>query len=109
MVCVLYTVLKPMLMTCFPRAMAHDESKYPNPHAFTPERFLNDDGSLKPNNVDHIAYGFGRRMCIGRHFADMSVWSVMAKVLAVFNVLRPLDEKGAEIPVEARFAGGNAV
>ncbi|KAN0084466.1 Cytochrome P450 [Tylopilus felleus] len=90
-------------------AMAHDESKYPNPHAFMPERFLNDDGSLKPNNVDHIAYGFGRRMCIGRHFADMSVWSVMAKVLAVFNVLRPLDEKGAEIPVEARFAGGNAV
>ena len=76
---------------------------------FIPERFINEDGSLKPNDVEHIAYGFGRRMCVGRHFADTSVWSVMAKVLAVFKILRPLDENGAEIQVEAKFAGGNAV
>ncbi|KAF8549589.1 cytochrome P450 [Imleria badia] len=90
-------------------AMAHDESKYPNPHAFIPERFLNDDGSLKPNGIEHIAYGFGRRMCVGRHFADTSVWSVMAKVLAAFKILRPLDENGVEIPVEPRFSGVNTV
>ncbi|KAN0084465.1 Cytochrome P450, partial [Tylopilus felleus] len=59
-------------------AMAHDESKYPDPHAFIPERFLNHDGSLKPNDVENIAFGFGRRICVGRYFADTSVWSVMA-------------------------------
>jgi cytochrome P450 len=89
--------------------MAHDESKYPNPHAFMPERFINDDGSLKPNDTEHLAFGFGRRMCAGKHFADMAVWSIMVKVLAVFKILRPLDENGIEIPVEAKFSSGLAM
>ena len=91
------------------RSMAHDESRFPNPHAFVPERFLNDDGSLKPNDMEHIAFGFGRRICVGRHFADTSVWGVIAKVLAMFEILKPLDENGVEIPVEARFSTGSAV
>ena len=106
---VLYIISNLMLMIRFARAMGHDESRYPNPHAFMPERFLNDDGSLKPNDIEHIAYGFGRRICVGRHFADTSVWSVMAKVLAVFKILRPLDENGVEIPVEPRFSTGNVM
>lgn len=84
--------------------MAHDESRYPDPHTFIPERFLNDDGSLKPNDVEHIAYGFGRRICVGRHFADTTVWMAIAKVLAVFKILEPLDENGIGIPVEPRFS-----
>jgi len=89
--------------------MAHDESRYPDPHAFIPERFFSDDGSLKPNDMEHIMYGFGRRICVGRHFADTSVWSLIAKVLAVFKILRPLDENGVEIPVEPRFSSGIVV
>ena len=84
--------------------MAHDESKFPNSHAFIPERFLNDDGSLKPNDIQHIVYGFGRRICPGRHFADTSIWAVIAKVLAVFKILKPLDEHGLEIPLEPKFS-----
>ncbi|KAF8137469.1 cytochrome P450 [Boletus edulis] len=87
-------------------SMAHDETRYPNPHSFIPERFLNDDGSLKPNDTEHIAFGFGRRICVGRHFADTSVWAVIANVLAVFKILRPLDENGVEIPVEPKFTTG---
>ena len=89
--------------------MARDESRYPDPHAFIPERFLNDDGSLKPDGVEHFVYGFGRRICVGRYFADTSVWSVIAKVLAVFKILRPLDENGVEVEVEPRFSTGNSV
>lgn len=44
----------------FYRAMTHDETKYPDPMAFKPERFINPDGSL--NDDDRImAFGFGRR------------------------------------------------
>ena len=74
-----------------------------------PERFLDDDGSLKPNDIEHIAFGFGRRICVGRHFADTSVWMVMAKVLAVFKILKPLDENGVEMEVEPKFSSGISV
>ncbi|KAN0082828.1 Cytochrome P450 [Tylopilus felleus] len=90
-------------------SMAHDESRYPNSHAFLPERFLKDDGSLTPNDIEHIVFGFGRRICVGRHFADTSLWMVITKVLALFKILRPLDEHGVEIPVEPKFSSGIAV
>ena len=45
------------------RAMAHDEKKYQDPHAFKPERFLDADGKL--NDDDRIlTYGFGRRLVL---------------------------------------------
>lgn len=86
--------------------MAHNESKYPNPHEFIPERFLYDDGTLKPNDVENVAYGFGRRICAGRYFADTSVWSVIVKILAVFTIEKARDENGVEIPVEPKFSSG---
>jgi cytochrome P450 len=40
--------------------MTHDESVYPEPFVFKPERFLDENGVL--NDDDRIlAYGFGRR------------------------------------------------
>ena len=90
------------------RSMAHDESRFPDPHAFVPERFLNEDGSLKPNDMENIPFGFGRRICVGRHFAGTSVWSVIAKVLAVYKILQPLDENGMEVPIEPKYSSGLA-
>ena len=88
--------------------MAHDESKYPNPESFIPERFLNNDGSLRPNTTDNTTFGFGRRMCVGKNFADISIWNVIVKFLAAFSILKPLDENGVEIQVEAKFTTGVA-
>lgn len=68
------------------RSIIHNESKYPNSHIFLPELFLNDDGSLKPKDIEHIAFGFSRRICVGRHFADASTLSAIVKVLAVFSL-----------------------
>lgn len=40
--------------------MTHDETKYPDPYTFNPERFLSESGKI--NDDDRIlAYGFGRR------------------------------------------------
>ena len=91
------------------RSMAHDESRFPNTHKFIPERFLEDDGSIKPKEIEHIVFGFGRRICVGRHFADASMWAVIAKVLAVFKILKPLDENRVEVPVEPKFSSGLVV
>jgi cytochrome P450 len=90
-------------------SMAHNESKYPRPFEFLPERFLNNDGTLKPDDTQNIAFGFGRRMCVGRHFADTSVWSAIATILAVFTLSAPRDAHGREVPVVPKFTSGVVV
>ncbi|KAH0835859.1 cytochrome P450 [Lanmaoa asiatica] len=87
-------------------SMAHDESKYPDPHKFIPERFLDDDGSLLQNDTEHLSFGFGRRICPGRYFADTSIWSVISNILAIFYISKSKDVNGAEIPVEPKFTNG---
>ncbi|KAK1216680.1 hypothetical protein PQX77_020693 [Marasmius sp. AFHP31] len=73
-------------------AMLHDESVYPEPFSFKPERFLTPDGKLNPNVQDPTCafFGFGKRICPGRHMAQASVWNVMSSVLAVFNIEKPV-------------------
>ncbi|KAF9235570.1 cytochrome P450 [Melanogaster broomeanus] len=85
-------------------SMGHNESKYPNPREFSPDRFLNDDGTLNHLNIENISFGFGRRICVGRHFADASIWSVISTVLSLYKLSKPCDENGKEIQVEARFS-----
>ena len=42
------------------RAISQDETLYPNANSFCPERFLNPDGTLTDDKVEH-AFGYGRR------------------------------------------------
>ena len=46
------------------------------------------------------AFGFGRRICAGRHFAEHVLWLTVANVLAVFALEEPCDAAGR--PVKAR-------
>ena len=49
--------------------------------------------------TESIAFGFSRYICVGGHFADISLWSIFSKVLAVFNLLRSKEANGVEISV----------
>ncbi|KAF8079095.1 cytochrome P450 [Lyophyllum atratum] len=89
-------------------AMAHDESIYPEPDSFLPERFFDDEGRL--NNDDQvIAFGFGRRICPGRHMASATVWLSIAAVLSTLNIAKAKDMDGKEIPVSNEYLDGLAV
>ncbi|KAG2132012.1 cytochrome P450 [Suillus bovinus] len=90
------------------RAMCHNEDKYPNPSEFNPDRFLNADGTLTDDTVSFV-WGFGRRICPGRHLAEASIWSAMVCMLAVFNFSRAKDETGKEIEIEPHWHGGLTV
>ncbi|KAH7928413.1 cytochrome P450 [Leucogyrophana mollusca] len=88
-------------------AMTHNEEKYPNPDEFIPERFLTADGSLN-DDTSNFAFGFGRRICVGRHVADASLWSAMALMLAVFRFTKAKDEEGNDIDFEPKWFAGLA-
>ncbi|KAG1852702.1 cytochrome P450 [Suillus subluteus] len=86
-------------------AMAKDEVKYPNPENFNPERFFMANGQLNDDNVDFI-FGFGRRVCVGRHFANGSLWISMVSLLATFRFMRPLDNEGKEVDPVFQWSTG---
>jgi len=80
-------------------AMAHDEIKYPQPALFNPDRYFGTNGQLDDDS--NPAFGFGRRVCPGRHFASASVWLAVVSVLATFNISKKKAEDGTDVPLVA--------
>jgi cytochrome P450 len=59
---------------------------FPEPDSFKPERFINTDGSFRDDPVVSTIFGFGKRICPGRHLADAVMFIVIASFLSVFNI-----------------------
>lgn len=89
-------------------AMSRNEQKYPNPSQFSPERFLDAEGNLNDDTVN-MAFGFGRRICVGRHFADASAWIAIACLLARFKFSKQIGADGEAIDFEPQWSNGIAI
>ncbi|OCH88068.1 cytochrome P450 [Obba rivulosa] len=74
-------------------AILHDGDDYPDPELFKPERFIK-DGKLNREIKDPhtAAFGFGRRICPGRHFSDATMFINIASILHVFDISQWFDE-----------------
>ena len=89
--------------------MYHDEKRFPEPETFDPAHFLNDDGTLNqdiPCPTESGAFGFGRRICPGRHLACGSMWIGIASVLSTFDLQKPLSPDGRVIEPEGGHTSG---
>ena len=82
------------------RAILHDPETYPDPEEFKPERFLNEDGSVREDPALSLAFGVGKRICPGRHLVDSIVFIVASSVLSAFSVTKAKDKNDNEIPVK---------
>ncbi|PPQ87679.1 hypothetical protein CVT25_011446 [Psilocybe cyanescens] len=79
-------------------AMTHDEVVYPDAFSFNPDRFFDEDGVL--NGDDRVlAYGFGRRVCVGQHIASSTMWLTIASVIACFDITKAKDKNGNDIDI----------
>lgn len=81
----------------------HDPQVHPNPSSFDPERFL--EPRNEPDPANH-AFGYGRRICPGRHLAEDSLFLTISRFLSVFRVKKAIDDKGAEIDVKVDVTPG---
>ncbi|KAH9937585.1 cytochrome P450 [Fomitopsis serialis] len=71
-------------------AMLRDHRLYSKPEEFNPDRFVPSDGSEPEYDPRQICFGFGRRICPGMQFAEMSLSLVVAMTLSVFNISKPV-------------------
>ncbi|KAI0092430.1 cytochrome P450 [Irpex rosettiformis] len=86
--------------------MLHNPEDYPEPDMFNPDRFMK-NGGLNPvvRDPTTIAFGFGRRICPGRHFAKDSAFLVFASMLHVFDIMPSIDEGGGELDPTPELKG----
>ena len=88
-----------VFLRCF-RAILHDPETYPEPDKFKPERFLDEDGTVRDDPMLTLVFGVGKRICPGRHLVDATLFIVASSILSVFDVAKAKDENGNEIPVK---------
>ena len=62
-----------------------DESIYPAPATFDPDRFDPDRYESKPSDYTFVTYGGGARICIGMAFAQMELKIIAAKLLRHYS------------------------
>ncbi|KAJ3011616.1 hypothetical protein NUW54_g2117 [Trametes sanguinea] len=95
-------------------AILHDENMYPDPLAFSPERFerlqqengMDADEKARLADPYNYAFGFGRRRCPGLHFADQSLFMAFASIIACFDITPLTGADGKPLLPPLEFAGG---
>lgn len=95
-------------------SILHNPDDYPAPDAFLPERFLRtsastgepelDPGVRDPRNAG--VFGFGRRGCSGRHFAEQSLFLTVATVLAAVCIEKAVGKDGKPVVPEFEMQTG---
>ncbi|KAJ4496923.1 cytochrome P450 [Lentinula lateritia] len=70
-------------------SILHNEDDYPEPHLFNPSRFLDSNGQISDPLIKDPAtpvFGFGRRVCPGKHIALDLLWIAIASILTSFSI-----------------------
>jgi cytochrome P450 len=83
-------------------AMTRNEDKYRKPDSFMPERFIDEHGNLNDDDMI-LVFGFGRRICPGRHMASATIWLSIVSILATFNIQKTKDARGNDIPLDGKY------
>lgn len=92
-----YYIPKDTLILPAIASVAHDPSVYHTPMEFRPERF---SGPNAEPLASEVVFGFGRRVCPGKHVAEQTLFLSIAQTLAVFKIQKAVAKDGTEIEVK---------
>ena len=84
------------------REILHDPERYPDPEEFKPQRFLNEDGSVRDDPTLALAFGAGTRICPGHHIVNATLFIVASSVLSSFNVTKAKEREWQRNTSQAR-------
>ncbi|KAG1728771.1 cytochrome P450 [Suillus lakei] len=66
-------------------AICRDPIAFPDPDKFDPQRWLDSEGRIK-DDMKSFTFGFGRRVCPGRHLAENSMYIGLALLFWSFRI-----------------------
>ncbi|KLO06596.1 cytochrome P450 [Schizopora paradoxa] len=88
-------------------AILHNPKDFPDPMAFKPERWLSgSEEERSPPLPERVVFGTGRRVCVGRVFAENAIFLAVASILSMYNIEPAKDTYGRPIPVKPSFTNG---
>ncbi|EJU00751.1 cytochrome P450, partial [Dacryopinax primogenitus] len=93
-----YTIPKGTILIPNEWSICRDPSLYHDGDAFDPSRFLDDKGNIKASppdsHDDYLAFGHGRRICVGKSLAINTVLIAAAQLLWAFDFHGVEDQQG---------------
>ncbi|KIX02156.1 uncharacterized protein Z518_08095 [Rhinocladiella mackenziei CBS 650.93] len=91
----------------------NDESRFPNPDKFDPDRYAGRTllapeyaVSADYESRDHYMYGTGRRLCPGIHLAERNLFLGMSKLLWAFSFEKEVDANGRVMEPDQSYETG---
>ncbi|KAH8340065.1 hypothetical protein KR067_007655 [Drosophila pandora] len=82
--------------------VSNDPAYFPEPKRFLPERWLKQTSATDAGGCPHagqkihpfvsLPFGFGRRMCVGRRFAEIELHTLLAKIFRKYEVSYDAEE-----------------
>lgn len=89
-------------------ALHYDQSRYPDPTCFQPERYIGHSKYAAeyaamgdPLKRDHYAFGAGRRICPGARLAENTLNLALAHILWCFRIEPPAGSVGIDLTDDA--------
>ncbi|CDH49791.1 cytochrome p450 [Lichtheimia corymbifera JMRC:FSU:9682] len=87
-VCRGYLIPKDTVICANLFAIHHDPERYPDPHRFVADRFLDKPRTMatlskaRTNERDQFGFGWGRRVCPAIHVAESEMFNILVRLLA---------------------------